>query len=89
VELDHRHQLVLYANDIHKKRLLFHLDQVEDCVLNMSMMLPFRLSYLTLSLKGGIQVHISSLVIDPSEIISLLSRPHRVERHWLSFIPAV
>ncbi|RMG28311.1 MAG: hypothetical protein D6730_05750 [Bacteroidetes bacterium] len=85
LELDKKNELVKYTGKRHN--LLFHKNQVEKVEVHLSMAFPYQLDYLSLHLKGGRQIHISSLVIDPKTMIRWFGRKPTVSRRWFNALP--
>lgn len=87
VELDSRHGLIKFANSTRQENILFHVSQIETCQVHYSILFPYRIDRLTLSLSGGRQLHISGLVVPPSEILSRFDLPYQVERRLFNSAP--
>ncbi|MEM7373569.1 MAG: hypothetical protein AAF587_33400 [Bacteroidota bacterium] len=89
VELDFKSQLIKYSHSKTEINLLFQADQVESCVLYMSLLFPYKVNYLSLQLKDGPRVHISSLVVEPSLILHHFSLDYEVRKRLVNAIPTV
>jgi hypothetical protein len=87
LELDSRNQLIKYFQGEKGLHVLFHLDQIEQCVLNVSLIFPYKIDYLSLQLKGGPQIYISSLLIDPAEILSRFAIEYTIEKRMFNPLP--
>lgn len=86
LEVDSKNELIKYRGQ--EQHLLFHKSQVERCEIHLSMLFPYQLDYLTLHLKGGQQVHVSSLVIDPKWMVRWFESQPTVTRAWFNVMPA-
>ena len=87
LELDSRHELIKYSQGEQGLHVLFHLDQVEKCTLHMSLIFPYKIDYLSLQLAGGPLICISSLVIEPTEILSRFSLDYTIEKRMFNALP--
>ena len=87
IELDHKSQLIKYTHDKKKVNILFHADQVEECVVNLSLLFPYRVDFLSLKLQGGPKIYISSLVVEPAEILTRFAIPYDVRRRAINVLP--
>jgi len=87
VELDSRHGLIKFCNPTRQENMLFHISQIESCQVHCSILFPYRLDRLTLSLVGGQQLHISSLVVNPAEVLSRFELSYQVERRLFNSAP--
>lgn len=89
VELDFKSQLIKYSHSKTHINLLFHAEQVESCMLHLSLLFPYKVNYLSLQLKNGPLVHISSLVVEPSLILHHFSLDYEIRKRVFNGIPAV
>ncbi|MEL6671434.1 MAG: hypothetical protein AAFR61_04555 [Bacteroidota bacterium] len=87
LEIDTKHGFIQYLHRERKENILFHPQQIDRLVMHASMMLPYRLDYLTIHLKGGQQVHISGLIAEPEEILRHIRRPFQVRKRWFNPFP--
>lgn len=87
VELDPKAQLIKYSHSKEAVNLLFHASQVESCVVNMSLLFPYKVDYLTMKLKGGPEIYISSLVVEPLEILKRFSIEYDIQKRILNPVP--
>ena len=87
VELDKKNGYIMYTNEKTGKNLLFHESQVEHCEVNLSLLLPYRVDYLSMRLKGGKTVSISSLIVEPKEILNNFSFPYQIQKRWINPLP--
>ncbi|MDX2249424.1 MAG: hypothetical protein SF052_21755 [Bacteroidia bacterium] len=87
VEIDTKHGYIKYTNPRISQNLLFHRSQITFCQLNRSLLFPFKIDFITLDLKGGRRIHISSLVVDPRDMIRDLSLPYELRSRVFNFMP--
>lgn len=87
VELDSRQQLIQYSNPTRQENILFHASQIEHCAVHCSILFPYRIDRLCLTLRGGRQLHISGLVVSPHEFLARFDLPHRVEHRLFNAAP--
>jgi len=87
LELDTRHEWIKYTNIKRGENLLFHVDQIEACQVNCSILFPYRIDYMTIIIQGGKKIHVSSLVVEPHEIISHLGLSYQMRRRWFNSAP--
>lgn len=87
VELDVKHGLIKYENDS-GRNILFHESQIESCTIRLSLLFPYKINYASLKLKGGYQVHISSLILEPQQLVQSFKIPYTLETYWFNQFPA-
>ncbi len=87
VEVDCKNRWMRYQNSQKGENLLFHADQVLQCRVYLSVLFPYQIDYLSLSLEGGKKIHLSGLIVEPKEIIEDLSLPFEVERKLFNSVP--
>lgn len=84
VEIDEKYQFIKYSNPSQHQNLLFHRDQIETAEVQLNLIFPYRVDYLFLTLKGGTQVCITSLVVEPSVILKEFCLPYQVRKRWIN-----
>ena len=89
VELDKKNRLIKYSNSQDGRNLLFHESQIEKCEISLSIFVPYRLDYIHLHLKGGRVIVISSLIVEPKEILKHFSFPYQIRKRWVNPFPVV
>ena len=87
IELDKKYGFIKYTNDSTGQNLMFHESQVEHCEVNLSLLLPYRVDYIFLRLKGGKTIFISSLIVEPNEILKDFSFPYQIKKRWINPLP--
>ncbi|GAB4411425.1 MAG: hypothetical protein OHK0039_16620 [Bacteroidia bacterium] len=85
LEVDTRHGLIQFARRQEGVNMLFHVSQIRQCRLACNLLLPHQIDVLTLSLDGGYEIQLSSLVVDPYAFTGRFGLP--VEMHRRLFGP--
>ncbi|MEM6346361.1 MAG: hypothetical protein AAF927_20905 [Bacteroidota bacterium] len=85
LELDHKANLIAYRNQ--DQYVLFHQDQIESCEIVQTEFMPYSLNYLCLRVKGGVEIVISSLIIDPETLSQHLAVKPVVKRRFFNAFP--
>ncbi|MEL6630597.1 MAG: hypothetical protein AAFQ83_03990 [Bacteroidota bacterium] len=88
VEIDERYQYIQYVDRHTGENILFHVDQVDRVTLNMSMMFPYGVDYMSMYLKGGKVIHISSLVVSPRILINAMGFEYEIKERVFNPFPA-
>ena len=88
LDIDTKDGFIQYQHLGRRENILFHPQQIERLEMHASMMLPYRLDYLSIHLKGGKKVHISGLIAEPEEIIRHIRRPFMVKKHLFNPFPS-
>lgn len=83
LELDEENGFIRYVNAFEGQNLLFHAEQVDRCVLCLNLLLPYRVDTIILFLRGGHTIEVSSLVMDPLELIRRFGFRPEVYQRWL------
>lgn len=85
VEVDKKNELIKYSSkDVN---LLFHKSQVETCEINLSLLFPYKLDYISLKLVGGPKIHISNLVIDSKMMVRWFKVKPSINRRYFNRMP--
>ncbi|MEZ4826516.1 MAG: hypothetical protein R3C61_09510 [Bacteroidia bacterium] len=87
VEIDNKYGYIKYTNGRTNQNLLFHSSQITACRFNRSLLFPLKIDFLTLDLKGGRRIHVSSLVVNPRDMIRDLSIPYELRSRVINFMP--
>ncbi|MEZ4776039.1 MAG: hypothetical protein R3D00_22880 [Bacteroidia bacterium] len=87
VEIDNKYGYIKYTNPRISQNILFHREQITACQYNRSLLFPLKIDFLTLDLKGGGRIHVSSLVVDPRELIRDLALPYELKSRFFNFMP--
>ncbi|MEL6653936.1 MAG: hypothetical protein AAFQ87_24340 [Bacteroidota bacterium] len=85
LELDYKANLIAYRN--HSQHLLFHQDQIESCEIVHTEFMPYSIYYLCLRIKGGAEIVISSLIVDPMTLSHQLALTPVVKRRFFNSYP--
>ncbi|MEL6251105.1 MAG: hypothetical protein AAFR87_03750 [Bacteroidota bacterium] len=87
IEVDAKHGLIKYEKPGSDKNILFHESQIENCTIRLSLLFPYKINYLNLRLKGGYNVTVSSLILEPQDLVQLFNIPYTIETYWINKIP--
>ena len=74
IEVDFRDELILYQNQ--NRKVLFHISQIEHCEIRNHLMFPYQLQELHISLAGGDELCVSSLLMNPEEFTATFGIPY-------------
>lgn len=85
VEVDKKNELIKYSSK--GVNLLFHKSQVEKCEINLSLLFPYRLDYISLQLAGGRKIYISNLIIDPKTMVRWFKVKPSIQRRYFNSMP--
>lgn len=87
VEIDERNKYIQYHNSRTGEKFLFHASQIVKCRYYRTILFPYNIDYVQLILKGGKEVYLSSLVVDPRELLADLDVRYSVEQKLFNSMP--
>lgn len=87
VELDAKHGLIKYEKPENGRNILFHESQIEKCTVKLSLLFPYKINYVSLQVKGGYEVNISSLIVEPQHLVQQFNLSYTLETYWFNRFP--